>query len=780
MSKTMVSFLSCFVLVLLIAAPAHPAGPGAEEQWIALTPDDAGSAPAIRVLESDSRHTLLKVSVPGFRVIERSRDEEVFQELSLPEHTTTTDIGKPALPVVRFLVAVPDRDRVTMEVRSGDETVFGGYRVFPFQEPPVDGPAGRNGFSIDEEAYRSSEPWPSTAALVSDPVIWRHLRLVEVEVIPLTYIGERRELIARSSVTVELTYEPGGTVNVIDQPTGRIAGRWERLYSQHVVNYDWIDLERGGGQDNPGTEYLIITHPNFEAEIQPLADWHHREGFETEVVTLTTTSPTTVKNAIEDRYDQGSLEYVLLVGDTNYMPTYTWSGYTSDYWYSCITGGPDVYADVALGRLGVQYAYQAENQVAKILTYEKNPPLGSWLSNISLVAHHEDAPGKYVGCKEDIREDIIEQPPFAVETFYGHLPGGTNSNVLSCIDDGCNVVNYRGHGDTMEWWQWDYNDDSWYTSHVAQLQNGDMTPIVFNIACTCHDIPSACLGEAWMNKYPGGAVASLGATEPSYTYANHDYDKELFRQFNMYGEYRVGWMSNAAATLIIGMHGSYGQANAKMYLWLGDPATEIWTSVPGSLAASHPADILTGAQDVSVTVTDGTDPVEGATVCLSKGTEVYARGTTGSDGVVTFPIEPLTGGTLYVTASMHDYLPYEGEIEVLDYVPNIGLVLTPDAAAFPRGSDMGYTVEGTNYESSPLTVDYWAEVFLPNGNPYSGNPVFGPVTVTIPAGASPNAYLSHFIPPTTPLWTFTYTGYVGVYGSHIWAEDSFDFTVTDR
>ncbi|MFQ6103234.1 MAG: C25 family cysteine peptidase [Candidatus Glassbacteria bacterium] len=748
-------------------------------RWVALRESEEGSHPVITTLKSDRNQTVVDVDLPGFWTSDRVVAGEYFQELTIPGQTTLMEVGKPALPMIRFLIAIPHGAQVDLSFQAEEQVILTDYRVYPFQQPQKDTGNDPSEFNIDESFYRSSERFPAQIAVIGEPSTWRHLEVVLVEVAPVSYVPDRNSLIVTAHLIVELAYAPKKEGEILDTSFGPAREHWERAYSQHVINYDWLE-EREGTRDSEGPVYLLITHPNFESAVQPLAEWHHLEGLETEVVSINTSSYQTIKNEITDRYEQGNLEYVLLVGDTNYMPVYYWDDSLSDYWYACITGPPDNYADIAVGRLSVTSSSDAENQVSKILAYEKNPPLDDWLTDITLVAHREDAPGKYVECKENIRTNIIQQPPFSVETIYGHLPDGVNAHVTSAINDGCNVVNYRGHGTTTTWVDWDYYWNSWTTSHVMALANNDYTPIVFNIACDNHQIQTSCLGEYWLNKYPGGAVASLGATDPSWTVPNHDYDKWLFREFNIYNEYRIGWMSNHAATYIINSHGSYGVDNARMYLWLGDPATEIWTNVPDLLSVDHPSQIITGYQVIDITVTSGGDPLEGATVCLYKQDEVYEVGTTGADGVASFSVTPATGGTLYVTVTEHDFLPYEGEIQVTEFIPNMALTLTPDAESFPRGSDLGYTVQGTNNEDTPQTLDYWTEVYLPNGNPYQGNPVLGPVTVTIPAGASPSVHLSHYIGPNIPLWTFTYRGCIGIYDiNQVWYEDSFEFTVIE-
>ena len=56
-------------------------------------------------------------------------------------------------------------------------------------------------------------------------------------------------------------------------------------------------------------------------------------------------------------------------------------------------------------------------------------------------------------------------------------------------------------------------------------------PPVFNIACYCGNYtPSGtCLSEAWQWA-DNGSSGNIGATDPSYTVANHTYIKEIYKE----------------------------------------------------------------------------------------------------------------------------------------------------------------------------------------------------------------------------------------------------------
>jgi hypothetical protein len=115
----------------------------------------------------------------------------------------------------------------------------------------------------------------------------------------------------------------------------------------------------------------------------------------------------------------------------------------------------------------------------------------------------------------------------------------------------------------------------------------------------------------------------------------------------------------------------YQYTFTEMHL-LGDPELEVWTADPSDLTALHDATVTQGVPTLfAVTVTDTGSgaPMEDATVCLWKEGDVYEVGSTDPSGVVSFSISPATTGTLHVTVNEHNYIPYEGEADVVTDLP---------------------------------------------------------------------------------------------------------------
>ena len=115
---------------------------------------------------------------------------------------------------------------------------------------------------------------------------------------------------------------------------------------------------------------------------------------------------------------------------------------------------------------------------------------------------------------------------------------------------------------------------------------------------------------------------------------------------------------------------------------------------------------------------------------------------------------------------------------ILQTQATVSVSLAPDSTSVPRGGTLGYTVILINTTNSSQTFKYWTYIKLPNSSRYpSTGELFGPVTVTLSAGQSRNAHLTHSIPTIAPLGTYTYFGQIGAYPV-VFDSDSFQFGVT--
>jgi hypothetical protein len=105
--------------------------------------------------------------------------------------------------------------------------------------------------------------------------------------------------------------------------------------------------------------------------------------------------------------------------------------------------------------------------------------------------------------------------------------------------------------------------------------------------------------------------------------------------------------------------------------------------------------------------------------------------------------------------------------------------LSPDATVVPRGGQLGLTAVVTNHTGTPQSIYGLTEVTLPNGNPYPGNPVFGPVYFTIGPYGMITKHVTHDVPMFAPLGEYNYTAEIGYPPNSVLDTDTFAFEVVN-
>jgi hypothetical protein len=185
-----------------------------------------------------------------------------------------------------------------------------------------------------------------------------------------------------------------------------------------------------------------------------------------------------------------------------------------------------------------------------------------------------------------------------------------------------------------------------------------------------------CIAEHFVVYNPNqGGLAFAGNTRNGLYYAGDPYslsaglDKQWWVSLFSHNMYILG------QTLADAKHNFDHSDNYEKHCeWefnlLGEPEMPIWTDAPDSFAVTIPSTIPMGTSSFSVHVEDADTPapVNLAYVCLWKVNEVYLRGYTDATGDITLSPSPSTEGTMYVTVSKHNYLPYQQGVNVTGYM----------------------------------------------------------------------------------------------------------------
>ncbi|MCD6588517.1 MAG: T9SS type A sorting domain-containing protein [Candidatus Fermentibacteraceae bacterium] len=628
-----------------------------------------GDECSINLLESNADYMVMSVSVPGFWLGNSVANGTTWDSIELPGFYSQSDVGLPEVPGVAQMFALPFGTDAVVSIENVEYTTFPGINLVPVQTPEIDMPHNPFPFRQDGAVYNSNSFFPSQWAVAATPGTWGGISTDKLVATPFRYNPVTDELMVAKTMTVRIDF--AGNPETLAYPSSETVRNGA---AGMLINYSLVEADASVATDAEAAEFVFITTDANLSAITPLVEFYQGIGYETAVESFSGSATTSaIKAAITDHFDTSLTRFALIAGDHTSLPSYNYGNFVGDYWYACLVG-TDLTPEIAVGRL-TGNATQITNQVNKIIDgyyqfdFTDSNTTGIIPSTSVLAAHEQLYPGKYTQCCNE-----IAAYSYATNmSFWKIYPpeGGTAAMVSGWFNSGVGSVGYRGHGD-VTYWAW---SPGWNKTNIQALTNTFMPP-VWNIACLCgqYQTGTECLAESWAWDDHGSSGA-LCANDPSYTEANHTYMKEIYKKLYDENFYNVGEAINEATIETIAAHGSIGETNAKMYIWFGDPAMEIFNNDvnnPTNLAIScNPGMVNPGSQTITMTVTSQGSPVSGATVALSDGIDgietitFYETATTNGSGQVSFTVNVPSGATtLYTGARKHNYGPVSAKIDV--------------------------------------------------------------------------------------------------------------------
>ncbi len=323
-----------------------------------------------------------------------------------------------------------------------------------------------------------------------------------------------------------------------------------------------------------GAEFIIITHPVFLESANEFSNYRSNESFNrvsSIVVNVEeiynefsggSLDPAAIRNFIQHAYNNWNVRpfYVLLFGDGNYdfynvrglnrnfIPAYEVSyslhdidSYPSDDFYARIEGN-DLKTDVAIGRINIQNAEDAETIINKIKRYEDDPERSLWKNTITLVA--DDGPTSkgddraiHTSQSESLSINIL--PKYFLENkiylaAYPTVISGSgrrkpevNQAIINAVNQGTLMLNFIGHGDPNRW-----THENVFTTDasIPQLQN---EKYFFLTAATCDygrfDQLEAQSATEILLLMEGGAIGALTAVRAVYSNLNAALNETFYK-----------------------------------------------------------------------------------------------------------------------------------------------------------------------------------------------------------------------------------------------------------
>ena len=264
-------YLAVIITGLLMFSAIVAAVP--QPGWVELG-TSTERVPTRELVSDRDGSTVIDITIPGLEIGHRVHQGISYQQVSLPYGGIIHEVGKPCLPLVTELVAIPDQGEVQVRVLDIQTTTIPDVNVYPFLEPPHrDGKYSEPELVFDEEIYQSRKPFPLDWVRVLSPVIWRDLRLTPVVVQPVRWNPETKELTVATNLRIAVETTGTGGTSVKDRRSSTVSSRYATMYADRVINWN------SSGLDLSGEGSLLIITRTLKLLPQALRGWEHLHGF---------------------------------------------------------------------------------------------------------------------------------------------------------------------------------------------------------------------------------------------------------------------------------------------------------------------------------------------------------------------------------------------------------------------------------------------------------------------------------------------------------------------
>jgi hypothetical protein len=297
-------------------------------------------------------------------------------------------------------------------------------------------------------------------------------------------------------------------------------------------------------QSMAGNKMLIITSSKYAKVLSRYIDWKIKRGLDVELdIQSAEKGAETIQQKIQEKYDHGGLTYIVLVGDIDDVPSvmlpaylsnpYRKEGYPSDPSYTLLEGD-DLIGDALISRISVNTPAELENQLNKILKYERGDFENfDWIRH-AVVASMTGFDGVDHAAK---LETSLKSHPDYFDLVIKIME--SDSDITKKIRDaiektGVNFIAHHGHGSPTAFGSLHFSRED-----AADLKNYDTGfPIIHGAACSTGSFwieDGDCLAEAFMKagtiEKPAGAIAFLGGATSMDPLACIAAQKEVFMKY---------------------------------------------------------------------------------------------------------------------------------------------------------------------------------------------------------------------------------------------------------
>lgn len=435
--------------------------------------------------------------------------------LNIAGFGNSSEEAKPALPILLERFAIPANCTYSVNVIEEQYSTYNNIKLAPAR-PAISETSPYTFLTVPVEPIAISDRYEPFGVITDcGPQIFKKQQIANIRVSPIAYNSALNSVRICDKLCFEIEFIENGTSSELEsdietdyflksitlQPTDNSAANkaqakvWDSLYSRPAE-----------------IDYLVLTADVLRLPAIQFANWKRNLGYNVTLLSEAIWSKDMVSNAISSWYSSSANPcYVILFGDADHINPHTNFIAPSDFKYACMDGEDDIIPDFCIGRIPATNTLEAFNAVNKICAYEANP-LGDMTETKVVYATYFQDEGKSDGIEGRDFTRTTEMIYNAFPTRFGsrqriyychpmvnptrwslrfstglpipselRKPGfawdGDAQDIISAINNGCNLFFHRDHGEIKGW-----GDPAFKTSDLAKLKNTNY-PIVLSIDC---------------------------------------------------------------------------------------------------------------------------------------------------------------------------------------------------------------------------------------------------------------------------------------------------------
>ena len=481
--------------------------------------------PIFELLSSTGSKTRFRFRLPEFQQITEKRKNKTMTRILCSGGGSILRRGAPALPVYAVNIAVLPNKKYHMRVLNP----VWEERLLTDPPIPSNGPILRTDPILDATPdpaiYNGTKAYPEKTSQLTEMGKLRGVGSVRVNIFPMQYLPDQKELrICRSVDVVVECEEENLELPEVDQNS-----EFAALQCSTYLNGEEL---RGDSCADVGT--LLILYPSgWTDSVAEFVSWKKQIGWtvlETEYSPEDYSDSSALKDFIKKRYTSDAVTHVLLLGDSENIPPYQeysekigpeMDKIATDVPYSLLdeeTTDADFYPDVFLSRITSNTATELQAVLEKMRLAEKADDVDSdeWREYGVFMASNESGSTNIKDREymELERQELLEAAAYSdVTTLYDSDDNDVSAaDVSEVLNEGRTYFAYLGHGSKTSFETSDFNTDN-----VDALTNAKSLPLLLTPVClNGYFTDGDCLAEHFLENLNGGAVAVMASTASTY------------------------------------------------------------------------------------------------------------------------------------------------------------------------------------------------------------------------------------------------------------------------